>query len=319
MSDNLFHLKRILFDLQEKTGVCVRFSPRGFQETAFTLEYCSEQFAAYLDGEGEGAAEQIKLLRYLVANSDAEKLFPEKEEALKNILLGEGGEWYAARFQTKHVLPEGGCYAIVFAVDRMVNESLLHVQSCLEEGRGFALFMDNSRFAVVKFSESGQSPEDYATFLALSLYEEIGVRASVGVGGECASFLQISASYEQAVTALRMSALFHSKGEVHSYREFLMVRMLEEVPQAKLKGYYEQLQTGNMDELFESEELLATAEAFLENSLNVSETSRSLYLHRNTLMYRLDKIERVSGLNIRKFSDAVSFRLITVLHKLLSR
>ena len=62
--------------------------------------------------------------------------------------------------------------------------------------------------------------------------------------------------------------------------------------------------------------MVNTAEEFLENSLNVSETSRKLYMHRNTLMYRLDKIERVTGLNLRKFSDAVTFRLITILNKL---
>ena len=54
----------------------------------------------------------------------------------------------------------------------------------------------------------------------------------------------------------------------------------------------------------------------IENSLNVSETSRNLFMHRNTLMYRLDKIERVMGLNLRKFSDAVTFRIITILFKL---
>ena len=60
-----------------------------------------------------------------------------------------------------------------------------------------------------------------------------------------------------------------------------------------------------------------TAEEFLESSLNISETSRNLFMHRNTLTYRLDKIERATGLNIRKFSDAVTFRVITILYKLL--
>ena len=72
----------------------------------------------------------------------------------------------------------------------------------------------------------------------------------------------------------------------------------------------------NAREIFDDEEMVNTAEEFLENSLNVSETSRKLYLHRNTLTYRLDKIEKATGLNIRKFSDAVTFRLITILSKL---
>ena len=74
---------------------------------------------------------------------------------------------------------------------------------------------------------------------------------------------------------------------------------------------------GDAKSIFSDPEMTNTAEEFLENSLNVSETSRKLYLHRNTLMYRLDKIERSTGLNIRRFSDAVTFRLITYLYRLL--
>ena len=57
---------------------------------------------------------------------------------------------------------------------------------------------------------------------------------------------------------------------------------------------------------------------FLDNNLNISETSRKLFMHRNTLMYRLDKVENSTGLNIKNFSDAVTFKLITVLNKLLT-
>ena len=114
-----------------------------------------------------------------------------------------------------------------------------------------------------------------------------------------------------------MSALFRDTGEVHSYREYLLVKMLEDVPKSRLEEYVAQFRIGGMDEVFGDEEMSQTAEAFLESSLNVSETSRNLFMHRNTLMYRLDKIERVTGLNIRKFSDAVTFRILSVLHSLL--
>ena len=92
--------------------------------------------------------------------------------------------------------------------------------------------------------------------------------------------------------------------------------MLEDIPEAKLSEYLSTLLEGDAKELLKDEEMLGTAEEFLQNSLNVSETSRNLFMHRNTLMYRLDKIERMTGLNLRKFSDAVTFRLITILGKL---
>ena len=92
--------------------------------------------------------------------------------------------------------------------------------------------------------------------------------------------------------------------------------MLEDLPKYKLNENLELLMDAGAKEIFSDEEMLNTAEEFLESSLNTSETSRKLYLHRNTLIYRLDKIEKSTGLNIRKFSDAITFRLITILSRL---
>ena len=103
---------------------------------------------------------------------------------------------------------------------------------------------------------------------------------------------------------------------MHTYREYVLIKMLEDLPEAKLGEYLSILLDGEAKELLKDDDMVNTAEVFLENNLNVSETSRNLYMHRNTLMYRLDKIERVMGLNLRNFSDAVTFRVITILYKL---
>lgn len=79
------------------------------------------------------------------------------------------------------------------------------------------------------------------------------------------------------------------------------MKMLEDVPESKLAEYLGELTDENAKEIFEDEEMVNTAEEFLQSSLNVSETSRNLYMHRNTLLYRLDKIEKATGLNIRRF------------------
>ena len=97
------------------------------------------------------------------------------------------------------------------------------------------------------------------------------------------------------------------------------MKILEDIPEAKLAQYFTEITDEHCKEVFEDVEMLSTAEAFLQSSLNVRETSRNLYMHRNTLLYRLDKIEKATGLNIRQFPDAVSFRVLTVLHKLLKK
>ncbi len=319
MNEAHLQLRRILDDVRDKTGLEVRLMGGKDNETAFTLEYCGEKIRAYLDGSGENTERSARLVAYLVANSDFKTIMPEKEDYLKNILLGEGGAWYVYRFMTKYNLPAGACYALELSCEKKISEILQHIERCITDTKDMAVAMDDTRIAVVKFKEEGQSPRDFAQFLNQSVYEELGLSVSVGFGCETGSFSEIAVSYHQAATAVRMSKLFGAKGEVHSYREYLLVKMLEEVPDLKLREYMEQFGTGDGSEVFEDEDMLSTAEEFLENSLNISETSRNLYMHRNTLMYRLDKIERITGLNIRKFSDAVTFRIITVLYKLLQR
>ncbi len=310
-------IEKILKDIALHTGTEAYLNSRGGEETRFTLDYFGNKTEAYVSGTGDAARRQASLIAYFFAGAEARRFFPEKREYLKSILLGEGGQWYAFRFMTKYNVADAPCYALDLVPDRNVEQSYAHVERCLEDGADLVAKMDDTRIAVVKFAEEGQSPNEFGQFLAQTLYEEIGVRASVGVGCEMKSFSEIALSYHQAATAVRMSGIFHSEGEVHSYREYLLVRMLEDVPEARLKDYMEQFRIGDAAEIFEDEDMTNTAEEFLESSLNISETSRKLFMHRNTLMYRLDKIERVTGLNIRKFSDAVTFRVITILYKLL--
>lgn len=93
--------------------------------------------------------------------------------------------------------------------------------------------------------------------------------------------------------------------------------MLQDLPETRIKEYAAQFRISNAAEVFTDPDLAITAERFLENDLNLSETSRTLFLHRNTLMYRLDKIKRITGLDLKDFSDAVTFRVISILYKLI--
>ncbi len=316
MNNENTDLNLILKDIYEKTGTEVRLVPSGGEETAFSLEYCGETYPAYIGGRGEQAEKTAKLVKYLVENADSQ-ILPDKNSYLKNILLGEGNRRYIYRFMTKYNIQDAPCYALELIVDKHLSEAISHVESCLAETGDLVVGMDDFRLAVVVFCNESQLPVELASFLVQSLYEELGVKANVGIGCEEKGFAEIAESYNQAATAVRMSGLLKSKGEVHTYREYLLIKMLEDLPESKLKEYMEQFHITGAKEVFSDEEMIGTAEEFLENSLNLSETSRNLFMHRNTLMYRLDKIERLTGLNIRKFSDAVTFRVITILYKLL--
>ena len=128
MNSENTELHLILKDIYEKTGFEVRLAPGHREETPFTLEYCGEKFTAYLDGTGEQAEKTAKLICYLVANSDSQ-LLPERDDYLKNILLGEGDRRYVYRFMTKFNVQDAPCYALEIIVDKRIAEAISHVES----------------------------------------------------------------------------------------------------------------------------------------------------------------------------------------------
>ena len=125
----------------------------------------------------------------------------------------------------------------------------------------------------------------------------------------------IARSYREAQAALEVGRVFDTDKNIVSYENLGIGRLIYQLPTTLCEMFLNEVfKKGSIEAL--DRETLSTIQCFFENNLNVSETSRTLYMHRNTLMYRLDKIERVTGLNLRKFSDAVTFRLITILNKL---
>ena len=311
---SLKQLDGMFQDIRKETGTQLSLNPFGGEETAFPISYRGEEVTVYIRGSGEETESKIRLVRYLLSGVGMEKT-ADGEDVLKSILLGEGGEWEAFRYSTRNNLSDGKCFALDVVPDRLTDEAFRQIERCIEGKGNRAVRMDKSRIAIVRFSGE-ESPMEFAQFIFLSLYEELGVRASVGVGCETA-FSEIATSYSQAVTAVKLSGIFQSKGEVHSYREYLLVTMLQDLPEARIREYVTQFRITNAAQVFADRELAVTAEQFLENDLNVSETSRALFLHRNTLMYRLEKIKRITGLDLKNFSDAVTFRVIAILNKLL--
>jgi carbohydrate diacid regulator len=190
------------------------------------------------------------------------------------------------------------------------------------DAKDLCVCIDDFTCAYVRFGASQEDSEyrsltDFANLLARSIAEELGVQVKIGIGSAVAGFSDCSVSYDQAQTAIRMDNVFGGRSRVSTYKEYVFVKMLEDMPKHKLQEFLDILEDQEAKSMFADAEMIATAEEFLHTSLNVSETSRNLYMHRNTLMYRLDKIERSTGLDIRKFQDAMTFRLIIILHKLL--
>ncbi|MBR5439927.1 MAG: helix-turn-helix domain-containing protein [Clostridia bacterium] len=113
-----------------------------------------------------------------------------------------------------------------------------------------------------------------------------------------------------------MSNLFNVSSSVNAYKYYLLLKMAEDLPTGKIQEFLSMLLEPSAVEILKDEEIMTTAEAFLNNDLNVSETARALYVHRNTLIYRIEKIKKITGMDIRTFNDALAFKIISVLAKI---
>ena len=124
----------------------------------------------------------------------------------------------------------------------------------------------------------------------------------------------VSRSYKEAKMALDVGKIFFEERNVVAYSSLGIGRLIYQLPIPLCRMFIQEIFEGKSPEEFDNE-TLATINKFFENSLNVSETSRQLYIHRNTLVYRLDKLQKTTGLDLRIFEDAITFKIALMVAK----
>lgn len=142
--------------------------------------------------------------------------------------------------------------------------------------------------------------------------EEEGIR--IAYGTIVNDIKEVSKSYKEAKLALDVGKIFFGEKNVIAYSTLGIGRLIYQLPISLCKMFIREIFEGKSPDEFD-EETLATINKFFENSLNVSETSRQLYIHRNTLVYRLDKLQKSTGLDLRVFEDAITFKIALMVVK----
>ena len=125
---------------------------------------------------------------------------------------------------------------------------------------------------------------------------------------------EVSRSYKEARMALDVGRIFFEERDIIAYSALGIGRLIYQLPIPLCKMFIKEIFDGKSPDEFD-EETLTTINKFFENSLNVSETSRQLYIHRNTLVYRLDKLQKSTGLDLRIFEDAITFKIALMVVK----
>ena len=142
-----------------------------------------------------------------------------------------------------------------------------------------------------------------------------GIRqVTIGIGEPKPSLANLAESYMEAKRAMEVGYIFAKSSSIHVFRYLLLERFLMDIPREEGMHYHQLLFNRKTAKLF-NDEMLQTIEMFFRKDLNLSDTARQLYIHRNTLVYRLDKVQRQTGLDLRKFDDAVTFKILHELKK----
>ena len=183
--------------------------------------------------------------------------------------------------------------------------------------RDFVTAVDEKNIIVVKELEDGDGYpelEKTAQNLYSMLKEEEGEDVLIAYGTIVGDIKEVSKSYKEAKLALDVGKIFCGEKKVIAFSALGIGRLIYQLPIPLCKMFIREIFEGKSPDDFD-EETLTTINKLFENNLNVSETSRQLYIHRNTLVYRLDKLQKSTGLDLRVFEDAITFKIALMVVK----
>lgn len=177
--------------------------------------------------------------------------------------------------------------------------------------------IDRHTAALIRDAENCEEYEELVQFARAvqeTVESETAVPLIIGMGDIGQDISGLHQSFRQARRAIEIGRVYREKETVFIYRNMLLERFLSELSENTANHYHNMLFNAETEKLF-SEEMLQTIEMFFNKDLNLSDTARQLYIHRNTLVYRLDKIQRQIGLDLRRFDDAVTFKILKDMKK----
>ena len=155
-----------------------------------------------------------------------------------------------------------------------------------------------------------------AASIADTLSGEFFTHAVIGIGSAVEGLKDIARSFKEAQIALEVGKVFDNEKTIVRYENLGIARLIYQLPTTLCETFlHEVFKRGSIESL--DQETLFTIQKFFENNLNVSETSRKLFVHRNTLVYRLEKIKKITGLDLREFDHAIVFKIALMVKKYL--
>lgn len=197
------------------------------------------------------------------------------------------------------------------------TNTMEHIRSLLGmKSKDFVTAVDERNIIIVKElgANDGYPEMEKVANEILEILKAEGEEVHIAYGTIVNDIKEVSKSYKEAKLALDVGKIFFDEKDIVAYSTLGIGRLIYQLPLPLCKMFIREIFEGKSPDEFD-EETLTTINKFFENSLNVSETSRQLYIHRNTLVYRLDKLQKSTGLDLRVFEDAITFKIALMVVK----
>jgi len=178
----------------------------------------------------------------------------------------------------------------------------------------YLVTVTKQHIAILKPVKASETREDINTLCRMivdTLNTEALVHVWIAYSSMINSLFELSAAFRENALALRVGKLFYSEQDIFSSHKLGIGRLIYELPLAVCEDFLKEIFGGEIPDAFD-EETMTIINKFIQNNLNIAETARQLHMHRNTLIYRLEQMEERTGLNLRRFEDAMTFKIATM-------
>ncbi|MBE6549372.1 MAG: PucR family transcriptional regulator [Ruminococcaceae bacterium] len=314
-------------DVRQGVREELSFSSEFMTIDGYTYRYMGtgqkNEYIVFVEGEDKMAEKMSKLLAISLGN--IKSLYDEKYDKasfIKNIILDNilSSDIYIKskelHFNTEEL-------RIVFLIkfygktDMMPFEMLQNMFP--DKSKDYVISVGEHDIVLVKELKAGTEMRDIektAVNIADTLSSEFYTKVSIGISTIVDNIKDLAKAYQEAQVALEVGKVFETEKNIISYENLGIGRLIYQLPTTLCEMFLQEVfKKGSLDSL--DRETLMTIQCFFENNLNVSETSRKLFVHRNTLVYRLEKIRKLTGLDLREFEHAITFKVALMVRKYL--
>lgn len=280
-------------------------------------------YIIFIQGDDTLAKNYVNILQ--ISFSGVKSLYDDKHDRknfIKNIILDNilPGD-VLAKAAELHFPIEGKRAVYLIKSDKDTDFSSFEIIENMfpDKQNDFIISIDQSSIVLVKsFADDAEDVvlEDIANEIHSNLMSENLIKVTIGIGTMIDNVREIARSFKEARVALEVGKVFDNEKSIISYDNLGIGRLIYQLPTTLCELFLSEVfKKGSIDDL--DQEIVFTIQKFFENNLNVSETSRQLYVHRNTLVYRLDKIQKITGLDLRIFDEAIIFKVAMMVNKYL--